>query len=143
VILGAPRPKGRPRFRVIGKHVTAYTPKETIEAEAEIVRAFRAKYGSDFQPLTGGLTGRVSFYIPIPKSWPKSKHMSALRGIVRPAGRPDLDNLAKLLLDALNGILWVDDAQICRLVIEKRYAELPATVLEVTHADAVEFREAA
>jgi len=37
-------------------------------------------------------------------------------------GKPDCDNLAKSVCDALNGILWDDDRQICRLVVEKWYA---------------------
>lgn len=35
------------------------------------------------------------------------------------ASRPDVDNLAKSLLDGMNGILFRDDAQVCKLIVEK------------------------
>lgn len=50
-----------------------------------------------------------------------------------PIDRRDLDNLAKSVLDALNGIAWDDDGQVCRLFIEKRYDREPATVVTVNH----------
>jgi len=40
-----------------------------------------------------------------------------------PTKRPDLDNLLKGFLDAGNGILWLDDAQIVSLTVDKRYAK--------------------
>ena len=38
--------------------------------------------------------------------------------------KPDADNYAKLILDALNGVLWRDDAQVVRLFAEKVYCDL-------------------
>lgn len=35
--------------------------------------------------------------------------------------KPDVDNLAKIVLDSLNKIAYDDDAQVCRLLVEKRY----------------------
>lgn len=35
--------------------------------------------------------------------------------------RPDADNVAKAVADALNGVAWKDDAQVARLVVEKRH----------------------
>lgn len=35
--------------------------------------------------------------------------------------RPDVDNLAKLVLDAGNGVLYEDDSQVCDLHIQKVY----------------------
>ena len=46
-------------------------------------------------------------------------------------GRPDVDNCSKLVLDALNGILWRDDAQICELSVTRRYADAPQATLKV------------
>ena len=48
-----------------------------------------------------------------------------------PTGRPDLDNLIKALTDACNGIVWRDDAQIVRLMAEKRYSEQPGASISV------------
>jgi hypothetical protein len=38
------------------------------------------------------------------------------------ATKPDVENLAKALLDALTGILWVDDGQVAELVLRKKVA---------------------
>lgn len=38
-----------------------------------------------------------------------------------PAGRPDLDNVVKLVLDALNGLAFLDDALVCELAASKRW----------------------
>ena len=70
-------------------------------------------------------------WLAIPVSWPKKKQASALDGTLRPTGKPDLDNVAKLLADALNGILWHDDSQIVALEVEKHYGASPATALSV------------
>ena len=67
----------------------------------------------------------------IPVSWTKAKRADALAGLVMPTGRPDLDNLVKALTDACNGIVWRDDAQIVRLMAEKRYGEQPGAVVSV------------
>ena len=63
------------------------------------------------EPLTGPVELRLTFYLPRPQK-PKCPW---------PITRPDLDNLEKKLLDGWNGILWVDDAQIVRKEVEKRY----------------------
>lgn len=39
-----------------------------------------------------------------------------------PIGKPDLDKLARALLDALKGVCWADDAQVAQLAARKRYA---------------------
>jgi Holliday junction resolvase RusA-like endonuclease len=45
-----------------------------------------------------------------------------LRGGCYPTGRPDIDNTLKLLLDACNGIVWLDDAQVVEVAVSKLWA---------------------
>lgn len=48
--------------------------------------------------------------------------------------KPDLDNLAKSVLDALNGIVWRDDAQVASLSMSKQIAagdECPGVLIRV------------
>ena len=52
-------------------------------------------------------------------------------GCTRPTGKPDLDNCIKLLMDGLNKLAWLDDAQVVRLTASKRYAVAPQTVVEI------------
>lgn len=63
--------------------------------------------------------------MPIPKSTPKSRKEAMFEGIIKHTKRPDVDNMAKAVLDALNGIAWEDDSQIARLSITKEYAKEP------------------
>lgn len=67
----------------------------------------------------------IIFFMPIPESKPKwwKKHLAEIKHIKK----PDIDNLAKLVLDALNGFWWQDDTQVFRLILEKRYDEKPRT----------------
>lgn len=86
-------PVGKARPRVYGRH--AITPKKTLDAEARIFTEFRRAY-PDAQPLDGEVLMFVEFWMPR-------------------QGKPDLDNLLKTVMDALNGVAYRDDAQITRL----------------------------
>lgn len=71
------------------------------------------------------------FWLKIPKSWPKLKRLDAIAGRVRPTGKPDVDNLCKIVADALNREVWTDDAQVVKLVAEKRYSLDPHLEINV------------
>lgn len=101
-----PVAKGRPKFRRGG---VAYTPAKTASAERDIKYALmrlKLPFIAD-----GAIAVELDFYLRKPKSSKRS----------HPYVRPDLDNLAKLVLDSANGILWADDSQICDLRLSKRY----------------------
>jgi Holliday junction resolvase RusA-like endonuclease len=67
----------------------------------------------------------VWFWFQRPKSHGKKR-----REEPRHLQKPDLDNLAKAVLDSLNGLAWVDDSQIYRLLVEKVWVdEQPRTVV--------------
>jgi Holliday junction resolvase RusA-like endonuclease len=72
---------------------------------------------------------RVWIDVPVAPSWSRKKRQAALAGALHPTGKPDLDNCVKLLMDALNGILWRDDAQVTDIAVIKRYAEIAQTTL--------------
>lgn len=125
-IPGDPVGKGRPRFSRIGGKPIAYTPIKTREYEAEVaLRARQSMAGQ--QALIGPVSIAIEAVFPIPESWPmKRKQAGEL-----PAKKPDLDNIIKIIGDALNGIVYVDDAQICRAVVEKRYGDEPGVFVVV------------
>nr|WP_257263950.1 RusA family crossover junction endodeoxyribonuclease [Endozoicomonas sp. ONNA2] len=66
---------------------------------------------------------------PIPASRSKKKTGQAQAGLVRPAVKPDFDNVAKLYCDALNGILWEDDKQIVDGRCIKVYGQQPGVLV--------------
>lgn len=63
--------------------------------------------------LTGALTVALLFVLPRPKDLPKR--------VVHHQKKPDLDKLQRAVLDALTGVVWVDDNQVADLVGRKRY----------------------
>jgi Holliday junction resolvase RusA-like endonuclease len=66
----------------------------------------------------------------IPKSWTKAKKLQAEQREIYP-GKPDIDNVAKIVLDALNGIVFEDDAQVHALRVFKAYGE-PCLSVEIS-----------
>lgn len=120
-----PIAKGRPRMTRQGR---AYTPAKTRDAENQI-KAYLM--GLDVEQREGPLDVSVFAIMPIPPSWAKAKQADALAGLVSPTGKPDLDNICKLVLDAANEILWRDDSQIVKLDLCKAYGGKPGYILSV------------
>lgn len=132
-IPGEMRGKGRPKFSTRGGFARAYTDAKTANAETWIKSCAIEQVG---QPvLEGALSISIAISVGIPASWSKKKQASALDGSLRPTGKPDWDNTAKILGDALNKIVWKDDSQITDVLFSKRYAEMPGTVLTVMAAE--------
>jgi Holliday junction resolvase RusA-like endonuclease len=118
----APVAKARPRLTKAGR---AYTPKETADAERAVRYALRAA-GAVPRAAEGPLMVRLRFVVARPPS--------ARKGRRWPAVRPDLDNYVKLVLDAANGLLWLDDGQIVCLHACKEYGTPPRIEIEVRAA---------
>jgi Holliday junction resolvase RusA-like endonuclease len=126
-LLGEPKGKGRPRF--VRRTGHAYTPQKTASFEAMLRYEAAVAMGGRL-PLEGALRVQVSAYFGVPQSWSAKKRAAALAGAIRPAKRPDLDNIAKML-DALNEVVWRDDAQVVSGLIEKLYSDRPRLRVEV------------
>lgn len=117
-----PTPKGRPRFTRFGK---PYTPKKTQDYEKQIADYFREQPQSFTFWKDIPVAVNLVFGMPIPKSASKSRKEAMAEGTIKHTKRGDVDNLAKAVLDALNGLAWEDDSQIVRLSITKEYAKEP------------------
>ena len=57
------------------------------------------------------------------------------RGFELPTKKPDTDNIAKIILDSLNGIAYHDDAQIVRLTVQKSYSREPRVLVEISEVE--------
>jgi Holliday junction resolvase RusA-like endonuclease len=123
-IPGPLRGKQRPRATRTGQ---IYTPRETTNAEAWVRSC--ASQQAPGQHFDGPVAVRVWIDVPVAPSWPRKRREAALAGALHPTGRPDIDNVTKLLMDALNGILWRDDAQVVDIAVIKRYAATAQTTL--------------
>ena len=113
---GEPVAKGRPRMTRSGH---AYTPKRTERAEAAIRKAWIEEYGVD--PVDVPVAVKIRFKYPTPKSWPMWKREQAGIYSLPKMSKPDIDNLVKTVMDALNGIAYKDDAQIYQIRATKEY----------------------
>jgi len=118
-----PKPKERPRAAIIGGHARIFTPKTTEAYEKEIRAAWVRANGD--KPEEGPIRARIYFGLPIPKSETKGNKLQMIQRKVFPTKKPDLDNLAKAVLDALNGVAYKDDCQIVTMLSRKNYAEAP------------------
>ena len=73
----------------------------------------------------------------IPKSYPRWKEKLAYLGYFLPTSIPDLDNITKAAWDALNGLVWVDDAQVVNNVCDKVFERVEGLRLRVEELDAM------
>lgn len=71
----------------------------------------------------------------IPKSMTKKNRQLIEEGKLHPTKKPDLDNVAKIVLDSLNGIAYSDDSQIVKLNVEKHYSENPRVEVTLYEVD--------
>lgn len=136
---GAPQGKARPRFRVArtraGKQfVSVYTPAATMAYEKAIAWAAKAAMRSR-EPMTGPVELNVTAVMPVPESWPVKRRNAALVESIRPTVKPDFDNIEKVVADAIKGIVWLDDSQVCVSGFRKRYGADPALLVEVSTLD--------
>lgn len=127
---GTPVAKGRPRITTRGGQARAYTPAKTVAYEGLV--ALAAQDAMAGRPLIQGpvyliLTARFA----IPKSWNNRDRAAAATGNVWHVSRPDGDNIAKAVGDALNGVVWGDDSQVALCKTMKVYAETPGLDVEV------------
>ena len=129
-IPGKAQAKQRPKFnRFSGR---AYTPKQTVEYENWVKDCYFRSIGSiDNKPTDKPLKVAITMYVEIPQSKSKKQKEKMLTGEIKPIVKPDVDNVAKSILDALNGIIYLDDKQIIKLNIEKIYAETSWTEVKI------------
>lgn len=133
IIPGKPQAKARPRF----SNGHAYTPDKTTAYEAAVAWAYKsAAAKANKQPYAGDvpLSLTVIAHMPIPSSRPKYQRIAMDDGSIMPTGRPDWDNIGKIISDALNGIAYKDDAQIVDARVIKVYSNVPHVEVQIKEA---------
>lgn len=135
VVIGEPKGKGRPRFTVIkgGAGVRTYTPDATACYENMVALSYRQMCGD--VKLEGEIEADITAYFAIPKSVSKRKREQMLKGEIRHTHKPDTDNIAKIILDSLNGIAYDDDRQVCRLTVNKLYGGRTGVVVRLSEME--------
>lgn len=91
--------------------------------------AHRAMDGA--APLDGPVELTIRATYLVPASWPKKRAATARWR----TSKPDADNLAKIVSDAINEIVFVDDAQVAALVVQKVYGPLAGVTVSAMQLD--------
>lgn len=125
---GNPRGKGRPRFT---RYANTYTDEKTAIYEQMVAVEYR-KAAKGFRFDAKAPLGVIIYaFYPIPKKTSKKMRAQMEDGSVCPLKKPDVDNVSKVILDALNGVAYHDDNQVATLKVRKMYAEQPRVVVSV------------
>lgn len=115
------------RFRCFNGKPIAYDPsKKDLQNIQKLIRPHAPK-----NPICAPVRLNIHFFFPIPKSTNKTNRLLMLKGLILPDVRPDEDNLAYIVTNALKGIVYDDDKRICQKHVYKFYDEKPRTVIQV------------
>lgn len=135
-VLGIPQPKQSARFRSVKMgnktFVKSYQKKEVVENENNFALDVKTQLPEGFIPFSSAIGIKVLFVFPPLKKFTKTKLRELAAGaIIYKTTKPDLtDNLMKGTMDALNGIVFTDDAIIAKVQSLKIYGEIPRIELE-------------
>lgn len=114
--------RGKARPKVNTYTLKAYTPQPTKEYEELIKQYFTLKYPK-YIPIENRVSVKIIAYFSIPKNTNKKNSTLMIENIISPTKKPDIDNIVKIVLDALNTIAYKDDNLITKLDVEKKYSK--------------------
>lgn len=122
IVYGKPQGKARARtfYNKFAGRVTSFTPQQTVLYENLVKTCFQEANEKTFfngEPITV----QINAYFAVPKSKTKREKTAIDMGEIQPTKKPDADNIAKVICDALNGIAYRDDTQVISLKVRKVY----------------------
>jgi Holliday junction resolvase RusA-like endonuclease len=119
--------KGRHRTTRTGR---TYTPQKTVSFQATV--GWYATHAMQGDHWGGPVEATLSFHFLVPRSWSQKRQREAGWYM----GKPDLDNAAKAILDACNGVVYRDDAQVVQLTCRKTYGSIACVVVRFSQLEA-------
>lgn len=136
VINMEPMASPRPRISTRNGFAKAYMPKEYMSWKKQFLLAW-SLYRAEKIVQGVPLEVNICFFIKPPESIAKvKKNLTALSEETMPVvKKPDIDNLQKSVLDALNGYAYYDDNQITDIYAKKRYSLKPRVEIEITEVE--------
>jgi Holliday junction resolvase RusA-like endonuclease len=127
VLSGNPIPQQQTRFSCRGGFPRAYDPsKKDLEMIRWQIRPFAPS-----EIILGPVSLTLIFFMPIPKSTSRARRDMMSRRIILPVVRPDEDNLAYIVTNALKDLVYKDDSQVCEKHVYKVYDPMPRTEIIV------------
>lgn len=124
-VVGSPVGKKRPKFSTIHGYAQAIKAKEDVIYENLVKVSFQQAKTVDYDLFNKPIKMKITAFFAVLKSFSKKKIEQALQGKIFPVTKPDVDNIAKIICDALNDVAYKDDTQIVELTIVKKYAMEP------------------
>lgn len=118
-VIGEPKPKGSSRAFVIGGRAVITNDCKTAKPWEHAVHWAARERAQEvgLLPIATPVAVTVDFVMPRITSLAK-KRLKVPHG-----KRPDLDKLTRNTLDALTGVIFLDDSQVSSLTVSKRYAD--------------------
>lgn len=120
-VAAPPRAKARARTSFRHSKLRFYTPPATTEFE-DAVRAAASTVVAGALPIIGPVDVHMIVRLAPCNSTSKGRARAMIEGQIVPSKAPDIDNIAKAVLDGCKGVAFADDRQVIRLVAEKTYA---------------------
>ena len=120
--------KARPRMNT--RTGRAYTPTNTKNYEYFLRQWFIREY-PNFRPIENRVKVFIIAYFEVTKSTSKKKEAEMLSGNISPTKKPDIDNIIKIVLDAMNKFAYKDDTQVTKIEVEKKYAKIPKIYIKI------------
>ena len=123
------KPQGKARARTFynpkTKGMSSMTPEKTVLYENLVSTCYLQEAGEGCFPDGAYLKVWIQAFFEIPKSSTKARKNAMMEGKILPDKKPDIDNIAKAVLDALNGVAYRDDTQVVELQMRKKYSDRP------------------
>lgn len=120
---------GKQRPRYSSKTHTMYTPTKTSTFEEKVKWAFKSEYNIETELSTKPFKAKIIAVFEPAKSLSKKKKEELLYSEY--TKKPDADNIAKIILDSLNGLAYKDDNQVAELLVLKQYGDENKIIVEL------------
>lgn len=127
---GEPIGKGRPRF--VRKTGRSYTPEKTVNYETLVRLSYQQQVDAEPFERDKPLSLKLEIHQQIPNSVSKKKREAMIGKKILPTKRPDIDNVIKSVLDAVNGTAFHDDSQIVKIYAVKYFSEYPEVKVTIS-----------
>lgn len=124
---GDVQPQERPRFSRQGKYVNTYDPPKSAKYK-KYVSEVASNYKLD-ELIDSPIKLTIDIYIQIPKSYTKKVKQQIENKELLHIKKPDIENLAKGIMDGITGIIWRDDSLVVELHLAKHYSDNPRAEL--------------
>ena len=136
IVYGDPVPQPRPRITTRGSFAHAYVPKKhpVHEYRALIAKEWKTPWVAlPHDPFAGPVSVSIAFHFSRPTSHLRKDGSPKASAPEYP--RPDVDNLAKAVLDALtDASAWADDSQVVSLTVRKKWSQVPHTLITISES---------